>query len=87
MDSLLLSRLSDYFSCWKLKVLLQKGQGSSFVLDQSLLDGSKMECSLDYSVWRKHLHESELAGQQDGGAQGKNYLMNTVKVRRVSVKG
>ena len=51
------------------------------------MDGSKMECSLDYSVWRKHLHETELNEQYDEGAQGKNYLMNTVKVRRVSVKG
>jgi len=52
MDQLVLARMSDYFSCWKLKVLLSKGQHSLLNLDQSM---GQAECSLDYSVFRKYL--------------------------------
>ena len=36
MEKHLMTRLSDYFSWWKLKVLLEKGQSMVSHVDQSL---------------------------------------------------
>ena len=49
MDRHIMARISDYFSCWKLKVLLEKGASSVSRLDETMGNG---ECSLDYSMWR-----------------------------------
>lgn len=69
MDKNVMAQLSDYFSCWKLKVLLEKGQSYISHLDQSL---GPVDCSLDYSVFRRHLEES------------KSGFKNTVTVRKLS---
>jgi len=56
MEQRVMSRLSDYFSCWKLKVLLSKGQSIGQIPQNSyLLDRSS--CSLDYSIWRNFLEK------------------------------
>lgn len=56
MDKLVLRRISDYFSHWKLNLLLSKAQHSLTNFDQSL---TQAECSLDYSVFRKYLLEQD----------------------------
>lgn len=55
MEQRVMSRLSDYFSCWKLHMLLQSGQTLGQISQSQILDPS--ECSLDYSVWRNYLEK------------------------------
>ena len=50
MDKNVMARISDYFSCWKLKVLLEKGASQVSRLDETV---GQADCSLDYSIWRK----------------------------------
>lgn len=78
IEKRLMSRLSDYFTCWKLKMLLRRGQSLAQISQSQILDPS--ECSLDYSVWRNHL-ERETAGRNRDEAAG--MIANTVRVRRI----
>ena len=71
MDRNITARISDYFTCWKLKVLLQKGQSQIDNFDLSI--GG--ECSLDYSIWRRHLE-----GAAKDGPKG------TVRVSKVNAE-
>ena len=71
-----MSRLSDYFSCWKLHMLLQRFQNLGNISQSQILDPS--ECSLDYSVWRNYLEKetSKRNGEKD-------LLANTVKITKI----
>ena len=54
MDRLILERLSDYFTCWKLKVLL--GQSMPNEDETSVHRASEEdELQLDFSVWRREI--------------------------------
>ena len=54
MDRLVLERLSDYFTCWKLKVLL--GQRMPNEDETSIHRASEEdELQLDFSVWRREI--------------------------------
>lgn len=74
MDKRIMTRISDYFTCWKLKVLLQRDNGIEH-LNQSM---GLTECSLDYGVWRKHLERSSKDGPS-GSA-----ITNSVRVCKVT---
>ena len=67
MDKQVMARISDYFYGWKLKVLLKPD------LDQST---SGVDCSLDYSIWRKTL-------ESKNSEVSKNGLVNSVTVPKV----
>ena len=44
IDKNLMARISDYFSCWKLKVLLEEGASQVSWLDETF---GQADCSLD----------------------------------------
>jgi hypothetical protein len=61
MDQLVLQRLSDYFTCWKLKVLLgQQSENKKLLRRRPLEDlDQSAELQLDFTTWRKEIQADE----------------------------